>query len=53
MNWRRSRLWIFVIAAFVILIAAWSLLISIARRNTPEQVPLESPSQPAIPENGS
>lgn len=36
------RPWIFVICAFLLLIAAWSSLIFIATKYAPEQVPLSA-----------
>ena len=36
-------LWIWVILAFVILISAWTLLITIAVRNQPEQIEIQEP----------
>ena len=44
------RPWLFVVAAFALLIAAWSSLIFIAIKHTPETVPVElsnSKSQPS------
>ena len=38
----RERPWLWVVAAFVVLIAAWTVLIRIAVRNAPESVPLET-----------
>ena len=37
-----KRPWILVVIAFLILIGAWSAFISIAIRNQPEKVPLET-----------
>jgi hypothetical protein len=39
-----SRPWLFVIGAFLLLIAAWSSLIFIATRYSPQKVNLESSS---------
>jgi hypothetical protein len=36
------RPWIFVICAFLLLIAAWSSLIFIAVKHAPEQIPLKA-----------
>ena len=36
------RPWLFVIAAFALLIAAWSSLIFIAIKHTPETVPIKT-----------
>lgn len=36
------RPWLFVVLAFIILIAAWTFLIVIAHRNKPETVPLKT-----------
>jgi hypothetical protein len=35
-----DRPWLLVVAAFILLIAAWSTLIVIARRHAPAEVPL-------------
>jgi hypothetical protein len=35
------RPWLFVVAAFVLLISAWSVLFYIAMNNQPESVPLK------------
>ena len=35
-----SRLWLFVIAAFLLLITAWSSLIVVANRFAPETIPV-------------
>ncbi|MES2920214.1 MAG: hypothetical protein V4819_01615 [Verrucomicrobiota bacterium] len=35
------RPWIFVICAFLLLIAAWSSLIFIASKHAPEQIPVK------------
>jgi hypothetical protein len=37
--WLLKRPWLAVVAAFVVLIAAWATLITIAVRNAPEEVP--------------
>lgn len=36
-----SRFWYFVIAAFVLLIAAWTTFIILAARHTPEVIPIQ------------
>lgn len=36
------RLWLFVIAAFLLLIAAWTTLIVVASRNSPETIPVNT-----------
>lgn len=36
------RLWLFVIAAFLLLIAAWTTLIVVASRNAPQTIPVKS-----------
>lgn len=38
-----STLWVWVLLAFVILIAAWTTLVTIASKNAPEPVPLNAP----------
>ena len=39
MRWKREyRLWAFVIAAFLLLIAGWSVLIYIAQKNQPQTI---------------
>lgn len=40
-----SRPWLFVIAAFLLLITAWSSLIFIATKFTPQTVSLETPTR--------
>jgi hypothetical protein len=42
------RPWLFVVLAFVVLIVAWTTLITIAVKNSPEVVPVPPPdsSQP-------
>ena len=41
----KIRPWLFVIAAFLLLITAWSSLIFIAVKHTPQTIPLETASQ--------
>lgn len=38
--------WLLVVAAFVLLISAWTVLICVAVKNRPEEVPLESGDAP-------
>jgi hypothetical protein len=38
----KKRPWLIVVFAFALLIAAWSVLIYIAVKNTPETIPLET-----------
>lgn len=38
------RPWLFVIAAFLLLLAAWTSLIFVAARFAPEQIPVRSAS---------
>lgn len=40
MKWIRDRPWIWVVVVFVLLIAAWSVLIKVARENQPEVIEL-------------
>ncbi len=42
MNAKTIRPWLFVIAAFMLLLAAWSSLIFIAVKHAPQSVPLET-----------
>lgn len=42
MKFPNFRPWLFVIAAFVLLVAAWTSLIFIAVKHTPKTVPLET-----------
>ena len=50
----RKRPWLFVVAAFVLLIIAWTVLITIAVKNRPEDVanPLQPGLAPAEPGKG-
>ena len=41
MNLMRKKPWLWIVLAFVVLIAAWSVLISIAVNNQPEKIPVE------------
>lgn len=43
----RKYPWLFFFAAFVALLAAWSVFITIAVKNAPETVPLENPDPKA------
>jgi hypothetical protein len=43
MRWFLERLWLLVILAFVVLIAAWVTLFTLAGRNTPEFVDTQPP----------
>jgi cytochrome c-type biogenesis protein CcmH/NrfF len=38
-------LWLWVILAFLILIGAWTTLITIAKRNQPQKIELEQPDR--------
>ena len=41
----KSRsLWLWVLAAFLLLIGAWTTLIIIAKRNQPQKIELETPA---------
>lgn len=40
-----SRPWLLVALAFTLLIAGWVVLLTIASRNVPQSVPLESPAR--------
>lgn len=42
MRWFLDRLWLLVILAFVVLIAAWVTLFTIAGRNAPEFVDIQT-----------
>lgn len=43
---RRSQLWIWIVIAFVVQIAAWTLWFTIAGNNPVEEVPLKTPTHP-------
>ncbi len=43
-NWIQKRPWIFVVVAFLILIASWVVLLKLAATHRPEPVPLDKPS---------
>jgi len=45
-TFRKIRPWLFVLAAFLVLIAAWTWLISTAVKNQPEQIEIHSTPQP-------
>ena len=49
MRWFLDRLWLLVILAFVILIAAWVTLFTIAGRNAPDFVDVETPAPAQSP----
>lgn len=42
MNTKSIRPWLYVTGAFLLLLAAWSSLIFIAVKHTPESVPLQT-----------
>lgn len=42
MNLLRKKPWLWIVLAFVLLIAAWSVLFTIALKNQPETIPLET-----------
>lgn len=50
----RKRPWLFVVAAFVLLIIAWTVLITIAVKNRPADAPnpLQPSPAPAVPQEG-
>ena len=50
----RKRPWLFVVAAFVLLIIAWTILITIAVKNRPDDVanPLQPEPTAAVQEKG-
>lgn len=50
----RKRPWLFVVAAFVLLITAWTILITIAVKNRPDEVanPLQPGQKTAVQEKG-
>lgn len=39
--------WLYVVLAFVILIAMWSTLITIAVKHSPEVIPVAKPNEPS------
>ncbi|MEM8954667.1 MAG: hypothetical protein AAGD22_10990 [Verrucomicrobiota bacterium] len=39
----KSRPWLYIVLTFVILIAVWTVFITIAVKNQPQSVPLDSP----------
>tara|TARA_R110002094_G_scaffold61799_1_gene72326 strand:+ start:196 stop:342 length:147 start_codon:yes stop_codon:yes gene_type:complete len=41
---RRSKLWIWIVVAFVLQIAAWTIWLRIAGQNPVEEVPLATPT---------
>ena len=51
----RKKPWLWIVLAFVLLIAAWTVLISIAVNNQPEKIPVGEKAPPAaekkLPEN--
>lgn len=51
----RKRPWLFVVAAFVLLITAWTVLITIAVKNRPEDVanPLQPDTAPVVQQKGN
>jgi hypothetical protein len=44
---KNSRPWIWVVAAFTVMIAFWSVVVTIAVKKLPASVPVESVSRPA------
>lgn len=50
--WIRDRPWIWIVLVFVLLIAAWSVLIKVAMENQPEQVPVVQPGAKGGPDDG-
>ncbi len=42
MKFKTIRPWLYVTAAFLLLIAAWSSLIFIAVKHTPERIPIQT-----------
>lgn len=44
-----KKVWFFVILAFLLLISAWSVMITVALKNQPEKIEVspESPAEPA------
>jgi hypothetical protein len=40
-----ERPWLLVIAAFIVLAAAWAVLIVVAERNKPEPIPVKLPGR--------
>ena len=49
MRWFLDRLWLLVILAFIVLIAAWVALFTIAGRNTPDFIEIEPPPSAQTP----
>ena len=52
MSLLRKKPWLWIVLAFLILIAAWSVLISIAVKNQPEKIPVggEAAAEKANPD---
>jgi hypothetical protein len=50
----RKRPWLLVVAAFILLIAAWTVLITIAVKNRPDDVanPLKPDAAPVVQQKG-
>ena len=40
MKWLQKRPWLWIVLAFILLISAWSVLITIALNNQPEKIPV-------------
>ena len=40
-KWVRDRPWIWIVVVFVLLIAAWTVLIKVASENQPEQIEVQ------------
>lgn len=46
MSYLKKNPWLWIVVAFVLLIAAWSVLITIAVKNQPEKIPLDVKDAP-------
>jgi|GEM_PF-856749 len=47
MNWFKKRPWLWVVVAFVLLISAWTVLITLALNNQPETIDIHQEETPA------
>ncbi len=52
MKWIRDRPWIWIVLVFVLLIAAWTVLIKVALNNQPEVIQLIQPGEGGAEDDG-
>lgn len=50
MRWFLERLWLLVVLAFIVLIAAWVVLFTLAGRNKPDFIEIEPPLPAQAPD---